>query len=147
MTAIDQTIQNIIAEVAKLVPIYGQNQDDWCKNDGNVSLCIIDSEGNVYGRMFGSDKIKMRETYRFAWMKASQVHITGIPTGEFERLAFNGQINEKEFGIARPDYIGYKGGLPVTLKSGEVLSIGFSGYRGITDIDIIEKAVAAVDGE
>ena len=147
MNNLHNTIEHIITEVAKLVPVYGQNEEDWSKNDGNVSLCIIDAGGNVHGRMFGNNKIIMRETYRIAWMKASQVHITGIKTGEFERLAFNGEINEKQFGIARPDYIGYKGGLPVTLKSGEVLSIGFSGYRGITDIEIIEKAVAAIDNE
>lgn len=147
MAASEQVIHKIIAEVGTLVTVYAQNAEDWCKNDGNVSLCIIDADGNVYGRMYGTNKVTMRETYRIAWMKASQVHITGMPTGEFERLAFNGEINEKQFGINRPDYIGYKGGVPVTLKSGEVLSIGFSGYRGITDVEIIEKAVAAAQKE
>lgn len=146
MKNITAHIQKIIAEVEKLVPVYMQIEEDRVKNDGNVSVCIIDGEGAVHGRMFGNDKIKVRETFRLAWIKASQVHITGIKTGEFEKLAFANEIDGKKFGIAPPDYVGYRGGVPVTLEDGTVLSIGFSGFRGITDLEIIDKAVAAAGG-
>jgi glc operon protein GlcG len=118
------------------------DEEDRVKANGNVSVCIIDEEGRIYGKMFGlTDKIRSRETYRVAWLKASQVWITGIKTGEFEKLAFNREIDEKQFGIKRPDYIGWEGGQPVTLQDGTVLAVGFSGFRSASDLDIVIKAL------
>lgn len=135
-------INDIINRIGELVHDYMQNEDDRKKADGNVSICIIDKDGNIYGKMFGgSDKIRGRETYRVAWMKASQVWLTGIKTGEFEKLAFNNEINEEQFGIKRPDYIGWEGGQPITLKDGTVLAVGFSGFRSASDIEIVIKAL------
>jgi uncharacterized protein GlcG (DUF336 family) len=134
-------IAQIIETVGQLVPVYMQNEEDRKKAKDGVAICIIDDEGNVYGKMFGTDKIMMRERYRVAWMKASQVWITGIKTGEFERLAFNNEIDEEKFGIKRPDYIGWEGGQPVTLTDGTNLSVGFSGFRSASDIEIVLKAL------
>jgi uncharacterized protein GlcG (DUF336 family) len=134
-------IAQIIETVGQLVPVYMQNEEDRKKAKDGVAICIIDDGGNVYGKMFGTDKIMMRERYRVAWMKASQVWITGIKTGEFERLAFNNEIDEEKFGIKRPDYIGWEGGQPVTLTDGTNLSVGFSGFRSASDIEIVLKAL------
>jgi glc operon protein GlcG len=142
-----EIIQSFISECGKLIAEYMQLEADRIKNDGNVAICIIDMHGNVWGKIFGSDKLKGRETYNTAWLKASQVHITGMPTGEYEKQVFNETINDKQFGIKRCDFIGFKGGLPFTLNDGTMISVGFSGFRGITDVAIVERAFAAAVGE
>lgn len=143
--ALAGTIAAVIDELAHLIPAYMAIEADRIKSDGNVSVCIIDTAGNIYGKMFGgTDKIKGRETYWIAWMKASQVWLTGIRTGEFEKLVFNNEIDEKQFGIRRPDYIGWEGGQPVTLADGTVLAVGFSGFSSSSDLEIVLKAVSAI---
>lgn len=139
-----ETIEKIIEESEKLIPYYMQNDEDKRIANGNVSVCIIDPEGRVYGRMFGTNKIRARESFRVAWTKASQVHITGMKTGEYEKLAFNNEVDEQKFGIERPDYIGWEGGQPITLRDGTDLSVGFSGFRGVVDLEIVVKALAEV---
>mgnify|MGYP003342102578 FL=1 len=138
-------IERLIAEAGELVPEYLLNEEDAIRAQGGCSICIIDAEGNVHGKMFGTAPIQMRETYRIAWVKASQVHITGYPTGEFEKLAFNGEIDERQFGIRRPDYIGWQGGIPLVTKSGTKLSAAFSGFRGVSDVEILQRAFARID--
>lgn len=139
-------IQKIIAAIEKRVPEYQAIEEDRRLNDGNCALCIVDEAGNVYGKMFGMDKIRQRQCFRVAWTKASQVWITGYKTGEYERLVFTGQVDEKQFGIIRPDFIGWIGGQPVAVDGQTKLSVGFSGFRGTTDLEIVEKAVAEVTG-
>jgi glc operon protein GlcG len=90
--------------------------------------------------------IRKRNSFAFAWKKASQVWITGMSTGDFERKVFNNEINEYAYGINRPDYIGWIGGQPVKLNNGEVLAVGFSGFRGETDIQIILDALEQIIG-
>jgi len=141
-----QTIHNIIAEAEKLMPHYMQNEDDRRIANGSCAICIIDSDGMIYGKLYGNNVIRAREAYRIAWTKASQVHITGYKTGEFEKLAFNKEIDEKSFGIERPDYIGWVGGQPLLLKDGTKLSVGFSGFRGIIDLEIVNKAIEKLGG-
>jgi len=144
-TLLATTINQIIAESEKMIPMYMQNEEDRRIANGNVAICIIDSEGMVYGRMFGTNKVRARESFKVAWTKASQVHITGLKTGEFEKLAFNGDLNEDDFGIERPDYIGWEGGQPLMLEDGTKLSVGFSGFRGVVDLEIVVKALAVVE--
>jgi len=138
-------VYGMIEACEKLFTEYVEIEADRIKNDGNASVCIIDADGNIYGKMFGTGKIKMRETFEIAWIKASQVHITGISTGEFEKLVFTDAIDEKKYGITRRDFIGWKGGIPITLGDGTALSVGFSGFRGVTDIELIERAAAIVN--
>ena len=138
-------IERLIAEAGMMVPEYMADPEDAKRAQGGCSICIIDAEGNVYGKMFGTAPIQMRETYRIAWVKASQTHITGYPTGEFERLAFNGEIDEKQFGIRRPDYIGWQGGVPLVTRDGTKLSAAFSGFRGVSDVEILQRAFTKVD--
>ena len=143
--ALSESIEKIIEEAEKFIPEYMQNEEDKRIANGNVSICIIDPEGRIYGRMFGSNKIRSRESFRVAWTKASQVHITGLKTGEFEKLAFNNELDENKFGIERPDYIGWEGGQPLALADGTVLAVGFSGFRGVVDLEIVVRALAEVE--
>ncbi len=142
---LEKVIRRIIAEAEKLIPDYMRNEEDRRIANGNVSVCIIDDSGVVYGRMFGTNKVRARESYRVAWTKASQVHITRLKTGEFEKLAFNNEIDEEKFGIERPDWIGWEGGQLITLKDGTELAVGFSGFRGIVDLEIIVRSLNAVN--
>ncbi|WP_033412145.1 GlcG/HbpS family heme-binding protein [Segetibacter koreensis] len=141
---LSQTIEKIIKEAESLIPHYMQNEEDKRIANGNVSICIIDPDGKIYGRMYGTNKIRSRESFRVAWTKASQVHITGMKTGEYEKLAFNNELDENKFGIERPDYIGWEGGQPITLPDGTILSVGFSGFRGVVDLEIVVRALAEV---
>lgn len=141
MSSQHSAIVSLIDKIESLIPSYMAIEEDRIKANGSVAVCIIDGEGNVYGRIFGDDKILGRERYRVAWTKASQVWITGIKTGEFEKLAFNNEIDEKKFGIRRPDYIGWEGGQPVTLADGTIISAGVSGFRGVSDLEIVSRAI------
>jgi uncharacterized protein GlcG (DUF336 family) len=134
-------IQALISAIEQLIPEYASNPDDKAIANGNVAVCIVDEDNAIYGKMWGSDKNRVRQSYRVAWIKASQVWITGYKTGEFETLAYAGKINEDQYGIMRPDYIGWEGGQPVVLKDGTKLSIGFSGFRGENDLEIVVKAI------
>ena len=142
--ALTTFIQKIIAAIEKRVPEYRAVEADQKLNDGNCALCIVDETGNVYGKMFGTDKIRQRQCFRVAWTKASQVWITGYKTGEYEKLVFTGRVDEKQFGIIRPDFVGWIGGQPVAVDAQTKLSVGFSGFRGTSDLEIVEKAVADV---
>ncbi len=137
---VKEQIEAIMTAAEKLIPAYVADPKD-AFSEGNVAICIIDEEGNVYGRLYGKDKIPTRRTFQIAWTKASQVWITGMKTVEFERKIFNGELNEKDFGIQPPDFIGWPGGQPVILKDGTRLSIGFSGFRGSSDLEIVQKAI------
>lgn len=130
----------IISEAQKFIPEYNARPKDSFSN-GNVSICILDEEGNIYGKIYGTDKIRCRGTYRIAWLKASQVWITGMKTVEFEKKIFNDEIKEEDFGIQAPDFVGWPGGQPIVLKDGTRLSIGFSGFTGASDLEIVLKAV------
>jgi len=135
-------IEKIIVAVEKRVPEYLAIEEDRKRNEGNSALCIIDESGAVYGKMFGTDKIRQRQVFRIAWTKASQVWITGIRTGEYEKMVFTGQIDDRQFGIIRPDFIGWDGGQPIAVDGKTKLSAGFSGFRGASDLEIVQKAVA-----
>src|SRR4051794_4820074 len=116
MNNLSAFINEMLQNIAALVPRYLQNETDRKKGEGNIGVCVIDQEGKIYGRIFGDDRIRGREAFRVAWMKASQVWITGMKTGEFEKLAFNQEVDEARFGIKRPDYIGWEGGQPISLS-------------------------------
>ncbi|MDE3251801.1 MAG: hypothetical protein KGO92_03275 [Bacteroidota bacterium] len=136
-----QLIDLIISESENLIPEYMLQEEDRLIAHGNCAICLIDEEGKVYGKMYGTNLIRARESFRVAWTKASQVHITGMKTSEYEKLAFTHQIDERKFGIERPDYIGWVGGQPLTLSDGSVLSVGFSGFRGEMDLEIVCRAL------
>jgi glc operon protein GlcG len=137
-------IPEILNTISSLIPEYMQRPEDKSISNGNVAICIIDEEGMVYGRMYGDNRPRLRQSYRVAWTKASQVWLTGIKTGEYERRVFNKEIPENANGIENPDLIGWEGGQPITLPDGRKLSVGFSGFRGTTDLEIVIKAIERV---
>lgn len=122
-----------------------ENPEDSVLSNGNVSVCVIDEAGNVYGKMFGNNKLESRRIFKITWTQASQVWIKGIRTAEYERMVFNNEIDESVFGIETHDFIGWLGGQPIVLKDGTKLSIGFSGFRGTVDLEIVEKAISELE--
>ncbi len=141
-----EAVERMYASIEKQIPHYMANQEDREIAGGNVAICMIDNEGQVYGKMFGEDKVRRRAFYRIAWIKASQVWITKERTGQFEEMVFAGKLDDKQFGIERPDFIGWEGGQPI--KMGDVdLAIGFSGFRGVNDLKIVVDAIREALGE
>lgn len=141
-----QVIVNaIFVAIEKLIPVYMQVPEDKNISNGNVAVCIIDEDGTVFGRMFGTNKPRLRQSYKVAWTKASQVWLTGVKTGEYERMVFNKEVEENGNGIEAPDLIGWEGGQPLTMKNGKKISVGFSGFRGVTDIEIMVRALAEAE--
>lgn len=138
-------ISKIFAELESLIPVYMQNPEDKNIANGNVAVCIIDEDGTVYGKMFGTNKPRLRQSYKVAWTKASQVWLTGVKTGEYEKMVFNKQVEENANGIEAPDLIGWQGGQPLSLKDGTKLSVGFSGFRGVVDLEIMVKALTKAE--
>lgn len=139
-------IGRILSEVEQLIPEYMQKPEDKAISNGNIAMCIIDESGIVYGRMYGDNKPRLRQSYRVAWTKASQVWLTGMKTGEYERKVFNKELPENANGIEAPDLIGWEGGQPVTLPNGVKLSIGVSGLRGVSDLEIAIRAIKKLQG-
>ena len=134
----------IIEQIEVLFPEYLKNPQDAAISTGNLGVCIIDADGHIYGRSLGPTVLRKRDLFRVAWVKASQVWITGMKTYDYERELFNGKIDaSKHGGISNPDLIGWEGGQPITLKNGAKISIGVSGMRGINDLEIAVRAVAA----
>lgn len=138
---LDALVSKMFAEIENLRPVYMQNPEDKSIANGNVAVCIIDENGMVYGRMYGKDRPRLRQSYKVAWTKASQVWLTGVKTGEYEKMVFNQLVEENGNGIEAPDLIGWQGGQPLTLPDGSKLSVGFSGFRGVVDLEIMVKAL------
>ena len=137
-------ITKLFNAIENLIPEYMQNPLDSNIGNGNLAVCIIDEQGTVHGKMFGSNNPRLRNIFKVAWTKASQVWLTGINTGEYERMVFNKEVEENGNGIEAPDLIGWQGGQQLILENGEKLSVGFSGFRGVTDIEIMVRALQQV---
>ena len=142
---LQQTIDKIWNAIEALVPVYMAITEDERISNGNVAVCIIGEDGTVYGKMWGTDQPRLRRSYKLAWTKASQVWLTGVKTGAYERMVFNREVDENANGIEAPDLIGWEGGQPVVLRDGTKLSVGFSGFRGVTDLEIMVKAIAETE--
>jgi uncharacterized protein GlcG (DUF336 family) len=138
-------ISKVFDEIEKLIPVYMDVPADKNISNGNVAACIIDENGLVHGKMFGTNNTRLRQSYKVAWTKASQVWLTGVKTGDYERMVFNKELDENGNGIEAPDLIGWQGGQPLTMKNGSKLAVGFSGFRGVTDLEIMEKALAEAE--
>jgi len=140
----DNFIQQFLDTIESLIPHYSSNPLDSFAN-GNVAVCVIDEWGCIYGKIWGNDKLTGRNFYKNAWIKASQVWITDMKTGEYETKLYNDEFSEELYGINKPDLIGWEGGQPILLKNGMKLSVGFSGFRGENDLDIVTKAIAILE--
>ncbi len=138
--------EKLVEEIAKLVPEFLLDPIDMNVSLGNAAFCVIDEKGVVRGRIVGSDKNRGRFCFGIANRKVAQVWITGYATGRFEELVYSGQIDDKPYGIIRPDFIGWKGGVPLLLEDGSLIAAAFSGFRGEKDVEIIERAAAKIPG-
>jgi hypothetical protein len=94
-------IDNIIGKLDGLIPEYSANPADAFAG-GNVAVCIIDEEGNMYGKIWGNNKVRGRQFARLAWVKATQVWIAGMKTGKYEKRLFNGEFEEKNMASKSP---------------------------------------------
>lgn len=138
---IESLIKDIIQEVESLIPVYENSEMDWRISQGHVAMCIITSDGMVYGKLFGSDRLLQRRFFSVAWKKASQVLITGYNTGEYEKIVFGGGMEDPEDSLIElPDLIGWSGGQMIKVE-GHQLAVGFSGFKGYNDLKIVQDAV------
>jgi glc operon protein GlcG len=53
-------------------------------------------------------------------------------------------MNPEDSPIELPDLIGWVGGQPIQLDKETRISVGFSGFRGFNDIDMVKQAVEQV---
>lgn len=139
-------IEELLSHIEALVPVYMAIPEDYAKSQGAASVCIISEDGRIYGKIFGTDQLRGRDSFKIAWTKASQVWITGYKTNEYEKLVFADQIDPQKFGIKLPDLVGWVGGQPIALPDGTKLAFGFSGFRGTSDLEIVQKAFEKVTG-
>jgi uncharacterized protein GlcG (DUF336 family) len=142
-----EIVEQIISSASKLLPTFLANPIDKGISNGNVSMCIIDKNGQVFGIIWGEDKLKGRNTFQIAWRKASQVWITGIPTGKYEELVYSKKIDPSKFGILNPDFIGWEGGWLVNYGDEKFLAVAVSGMRGEKDTELVLQAVHATGGK
>jgi uncharacterized protein GlcG (DUF336 family) len=133
-------INKMFESINAQIPGYKTSEADWNISQGNVAVCIIDEAGNIYGKIWGHDKLRGRRYFDVAYRKASQVWITGYKTNEFERLVFTDKLNYKDFGIELPDLMGWEGGQPIQLDTETRISCGFSGFKGVNDLAIVKNA-------
>lgn len=137
---LQRLINKMFESISAQIPTYKNSEADWNISQGNVAVCIIDDAGNIYGKIWGNDKLKGRRFFDVAYRKASQVWITGYATNEYERLVFADKLNYKDFGIELPDLMGWQGGQPILLNADTRISCGFSGFKGVTDLAIVKNA-------
>jgi uncharacterized protein GlcG (DUF336 family) len=137
-------LQNVINEMFEYItleiPTFKSSEMDWSISEGNVAICVINDAGDIYGKIWGNDKVRGRGFYDIAYRKASQVWITNMKTGEYEVEVFAGRINYKDFGIELPDLMGWKGGQPIQLDMKTRIYCGFSGFEGENDLSIVKRA-------
>ena len=136
----------LVDEVTRLVPVFLEDAIDREKSAGNAAFCVIDPTGTVQGRIYGADQGRGRWCFGIATRKVSQVWITGYATGRFEELVYAGKLDEHPFGINRPDFIGWLGGVPLQTADGALVAAAFSGFRGEKDVEIVVRAAAAIAG-
>ena len=141
---LEKIINLIFETLEEEIAGYQNSPEDWNISKGNVAICIITEGGKIYGKLFGRDKLKQRHFFKIAWQKASQVWITGHSTGDYEKIVFGGDMDPEDAPIELPDLIGWVGGQPIQIDQETQLAIGFSGFRGFNDIDIVQKAIQKI---
>jgi uncharacterized protein GlcG (DUF336 family) len=138
---VQSVVNKMFAHISGKIDDYRTSEPDWSISQGNVAVCVIDDTGNIYGKIWGTNKVRGRSFYDVAYRKASQVWITGYKTGEYERLVFSDVLNYKDFGIELPDLMGWEGGQPLQLDTETRISCGFSGFKGVNDLAIVKNAL------
>jgi glc operon protein GlcG len=139
-------LASLCAEIERLLPSFLEDPVDLAQSGGNAAYLLIGPDGTMAGRILGPDRARGLCFFTYAFRKVSQVARTGYPTGRFEELVYAGQLDETQFGLNRPDFFGWEGGVALLLEDGSLVAAGFSGFRGVKDVEILEKAAAAVSG-
>jgi len=140
-----QTLCNTIAdEVGRLLVEVLKTPEDYKASEGNCALCIMDAAGETCMRLYGTNPVRQRQVAFNAHKKALQVWLTGYATGTFETMVYTNQISEKQFGLARPELIGWLGGVEAKTLTGERLILAFSGVRGEQDVGILKQAAESL---
>ena len=137
-----QELCNSIAdEVERCLPEILRNPDDFNIAQGNCVLCMMNAEGETSMRMYGgTNRPRQREAAMVAHKKALQVWLTGQATGYFETLVYAGKLDDEQFGISRPEFIGWLGGVEAKQADGSRLVLAFSGVRGEQDVGVLRMA-------
>ena len=135
---------NLAEEVGRLLPEFLRDPIDAKMYANGAAVCVIDACGRIHGRIFGEDKGRGRWCFGIATRKVAQVWQTGYATGRFEELVYAGKLDEGKFGVNRPDFIGWQGGVPLRRPDGLPVAAAFSGIRGEKDVEIVERAAAIV---
>ncbi len=136
----------LVDEVTRLFPSFLEDPVQRDFSQGTAAVAVIAPSGRIHGQIFGNDKARGRVSLGIAHRKLSQVWCTGYATGHFEELVYAGKLDEGRFGVNRPDFIGWEGGVPLELSDGTLLAAAFSGFHGVKDIEILVRAAAAVPG-
>lgn len=136
--------ERLIAEVIRLYPSYITDPIDVQWNHGNAAVLVLEPDGTLAGHVFGDDKDIGQQCFKVGVRKMLQVWRTGYLTGRFEELVYAGKLNENQFGVQRPDFIGWEGGVPILTPDGGIIAAAFSGFRGIKDIEILERAAQSI---
>jgi uncharacterized protein GlcG (DUF336 family) len=136
--------QKLIAHVVSLYPSYIKEPLDVQWHHGNAAAIVMDPDGTVHGHVFGADKDLGQKCFQVATKKVLQVWRTGYHTGRFEELVYAGKLDEGTFGVQRPDLIGWEGGVPLLAPDGRLSAAAFSGFRGVRDVEILERSAEAV---
>ncbi|MEO6001964.1 MAG: hypothetical protein ABIZ04_00595 [Opitutus sp.] len=146
MTSNPSLAQQLVDAVTLLVPNFLEDPIDREMSKGSAALAVIDASGRMHGQIFGGHSAKARWCFGIANRKVMQVWTTGYATGRFEELVFSGQLDDSPFGIERPDFIGWQGGVPLMTDDGALVAAAFSGFRGVKDIEIIVRAADSIAG-
>lgn len=133
----------LLAEIARLMPRFLRHPVDRRQSGGNAAALVIAPTGEVHGRIFGRDATRGQWCWGIAHRKVTQVWRTGYATGRFEELVYAGKLDEGTFGVNRPDFIGWEGGVPLEDDAGRLYAAAFSGFRGVKDVEIITRAAPA----
>jgi glc operon protein GlcG len=129
--------ERIIAQVKRQYPHYITDPLDTQWNRGNAAAVVLEPDGAFHGQIFGDDKDIGQKCYQIAARKVLQVWRTGYHTGRFEELVYAGKLDEGAFGIQRPDFIGWEGGVPILAPDGRLVAAAFSGFRGIRTLKFL----------
>ena len=65
-----------MATIEELVPVYISIPEDQAKSKGIASLCMIGEDGQVYGKIFGTDKLRGRDSLKLHGPKPAKY---GLP--------------------------------------------------------------------
>lgn len=136
--------ERLISNVIRLYPSYITDPLDVQWHHGNAAVLVLEPDGVLKGHVFGSDKELGQKCFQVAARKLLQVWRTGYHTGRFEELVYSGKLDEGAFGVQRPDFIGWQGGVPLIAPEGGLIASAFSGFRGIRDIEILERSAEAI---